>query len=63
MRYTQPLTADEQSVDAAMRQQHRSECEQDRALTLYRMARRASTKEAATERLDRVAELLTGVQL
>lgn len=62
MRRTQPLTADEQRVDFAMRNQHRTHAEQDLALTMYRMAQRAQ-QGVREERLERVATLLTGVQL
>ena len=62
MRHTQPMNAEEQRVDSVMREQHRSHAEQDAALTLYRMAQRAE-RGVRSERLDRVASLLTGVQL
>lgn len=57
MRHTQPLTADEQRIDDALRAQHRSHVDQDKALTLFRMARRG-TQETRAERLERVADLL-----
>lgn len=60
MRHTQPLTADEQRIDSAMRAQHRTHQEQDAALTMYRMARRAE-QGVRSERFERVADLLTGV--
>lgn len=59
MRHTQPLTAEEQRVDTAMRTQGRTHAEQDAALTMYRMAQRAEQGVRA-ERLERVADLLTG---
>jgi hypothetical protein len=62
MRRTQPLTADEQRVDFAMRNQHRTHVDQDLALTMYRMAQRAQ-QGVREERLERFATLLTGVQL
>ena len=60
MRRTQPLSSEEQRVDSAMRNQHRSDAERDAALTLYRMAQRASAG-VRSERLERVADLLTGI--
>jgi hypothetical protein len=62
MRRTQPLTADEQRIDSAMRSQRRTHEEQDAALTMYRMAQRAE-QGVRCERLERVGDLLTGVQL
>lgn len=58
MRHTQPLTAEENAIDAAMRQQHRSHAEQDKALSQYRLAIRA--KADRPEQLERVADLLLG---
>lgn len=57
MRHTQPLTADEQRIDDALRSQHRSHADQDRALTLFRMAHRGP-RDARVLRLERVADLL-----
>ena len=58
MRHTQPLTAEEDRVDRAMRSQHRSHAEQDRALTEFRLARLRSSDRS--DRLTRVADLLLG---
>lgn len=58
MRQTHPLTADENAIDQALRKQHRSHADQDRALSEYRLALRF-TKERAG-RLERVADLLLG---
>lgn len=57
MRHTQPLTADEQRVDSAMRKQHRTHAAQDEALILFRLARR-DRLDVRSERLERVADLL-----
>jgi hypothetical protein len=54
MRLTQPLTADESRIDLALRKQYRKHADQDRALTLFRMARKTSDQSM----LERVADLL-----
>jgi hypothetical protein len=56
------LTADEQKVDSALRIQHRTHADQDAALTLFRLAHRASS-DVRSERLERVADLLVGKEL
>ena len=58
MRYCQPLTADESVIDLALRKQHRSHADQDRALSEYRLALRFV--EERPQRLERVADLLLG---
>jgi hypothetical protein len=45
MRHTQPLTAEEQRIDLAMRKEHRSHAQQDAALSSYRLAQRVSVIE------------------
>lgn len=62
MRSTQPLSVDESRIDAAMREQRRSHAEQDAALQIYRMARKAE-QGVRSERLERVADLLVGGSL
>lgn len=62
MRHTQPLNAEEQRVDAAMRNQHRTHAECDEALQWYRLSCAAASRALATERLEKVADLLTGMQ-
>lgn len=62
MRNTQPLTPEEFRVDAAMRASGRKDVEQDAALTIYRMAQRA-TGDVRQERLQRVGDLITGITL
>lgn len=61
MRHTQPLTADEQRIDELLRSQHRSHVDQDKALTLFRMAHRG-TREVRAQRLERVADYLVEKQ-
>jgi hypothetical protein len=58
VRYTQPLTADEERIDSALRLQHRSHADQDTALQLYRIAQRSDA--FRTHHLTRVADLLLG---
>jgi hypothetical protein len=58
MRHTQPLTADEQRIDAALVAGRRSHAERDRALTTYRYALRVSAHRA--RELERVADMLLG---
>lgn len=38
MRHTQPLTAHENQIDLALRKEHRTHAEQDKALVLFRMS-------------------------
>jgi hypothetical protein len=61
MRYTQPLTAQEEQVDFAMRSQGRTHAEMDRALTEFRLAQLRAKERS--ERLVKVADLLLGVSL
>lgn len=56
MRCTQPLNAQENAIDLAMRKQHRTHEAQDAALTVYRLAvqtqdvlRRAQLLEASAD--------------
>ena len=56
MRHTQPLTADEERIDSALRKQHRTHADQDRALTLYRAALRFNDERS----FERVADLMLG---
>lgn len=58
MRYCQPLTPDECDIDLALRKQHRSHADQDRALSEYRLAVRFAKERP--QRLERVADLLLG---
>jgi len=58
MRQTQPLSADENAIDLALRKQHRSHADQDRALSEYRLAVRSGRDRSL--RLERVANLLLG---
>lgn len=58
MRYCQPLTPDENAIDLALRKQHRSHADQDRALSEYRLAVRF--RKDRPQRLERVADLLLG---
>jgi hypothetical protein len=58
MRHTQPLTADEQRIDAALAKGHRSHAECDKALTAYRYALRTPAHRA--RELERVADMLLG---
>ena len=59
MRHTQPLSSDEQLVDVAIRKRGGSHSEQDRALTLYRMAQRRGDVTRYVH-LERVADLVLG---
>jgi hypothetical protein len=58
MRHTQPLTADEERIDAALRKQHRTHAQQDEALTRYRLA--VVLDRDPTANLGRVADLILG---
>jgi hypothetical protein len=58
MRHTQPLTADEQRIDAALAAGRRSHAERDKALTAYRYALRTPAYRA--RELERVADILLG---
>lgn len=58
MRHTQPLTADEDRIDSALRKQHRTHAEQDEALTRYRLA--LVMRRDVSRNCERVADLLLG---
>lgn len=58
MRHTQPLTADEQRIDSVLRDRHRSHADQDKALTLFRLAQRESSDRPKL--LERTADILLG---
>lgn len=58
MRHTQPMTAEELRVDAAMRRQSRTHEQQDKALTLYRVA--LMRRDARAVLLERTADLILG---
>lgn len=60
MRHTQPLTAEEQRIDQAMRKEHRSHAQQDAALSAYRLAHRFADQRERM--LERTADLMLGVQ-
>lgn len=61
MRHTQPLTAEEQRVDAAMRGMHRSDAQRDMALTCYRLAQRSTRDRVRL--LERTADLILGEEV
>ena len=61
MRHTQPLTAEEQRVDQAMRKQNRFHAQQDAALSCYRLAQRQPENRPAL--LERTADLMLGVSV
>lgn len=58
MRHTQPLTADEQRIDAALARGRRSLAERDKALTAFRYA--LFVPAHRTRELERVADMLLG---
>jgi hypothetical protein len=58
MRHTQPLTADESSLDMAMRSQRRTDGQCDLALTTYRLARHRARLPERRRLLERTADLL-----
>jgi hypothetical protein len=58
MRHTQPLTADEERIDSALRKQHRTHAQQDEALTRYRLAVVLNRDHAFN--VERVADLMLG---
>jgi hypothetical protein len=60
MRHTQPLTAEEQRIDQAMRKEHRSHAQQDAALSAYRLAH--CFTDQRERMLERTADLMLGVQ-
>lgn len=60
MRHTQPLTAEEQRIDAAIRARGGSHANQDEALTRYRLAQRAVSNATRYENLSSVANLVLG---
>lgn len=60
MRHTQPLTAEEQCVDAAIRARGGSHAHQDEALTRYRLGRSSSNCVTRDVNLSRVADLMLG---
>lgn len=58
MRHTSPLSAEEQRIDAALAQCHRSHAERDQALTVFRYA--LCTSAHRERELERVADYLVG---
>jgi len=58
MRHTQPMTADEQRIDAALAKLNRTHAERDLALTRFRFA--LLRRDVRPVELERVADLLTG---
>lgn len=60
MRHTQPLTAEEQRIDSAIRARGGSHTHQDEALTRYRLGQRRSNDVTRHENLSRVADLMLG---
>ncbi|WP_266170765.1 hypothetical protein [Dyella subtropica] len=63
MRTTQPLNAEEQRIDTAMRERRRPQAECDAALIQFRLAELRPRKSIEhAEALERCADLLTGVR-
>lgn len=60
MRHAQPLNADEQRVDAAIRARGGSHGQQDEALLRYRIGKLAADRVTRYENLSRVADLMLG---
>lgn len=58
MRQTQPMTAEENAIDLAMRKQNRTHVAQDRALNTYRLAVQTRTASSRSDLLERCADLL-----
>jgi len=58
MRHTQPMTAEEQRIDQAMRKEHRSHAQQDAALSAFRLAQIQPSSRPAL--LERTEDLLLG---
>ncbi|MET4567810.1 hypothetical protein [Rhodanobacter soli] len=60
MRHTQPMTAEEQRIDQAMRKEHRSHAQQDAALSAFRLAQLVAAQRAPM--LERAADLMLGAR-
>lgn len=58
MRHTQPLTAEEQRLDAALRREGRTDRDADLAMTCYRVAQYSARDRDAMA--QRVADVLLG---